>query len=85
MRGPRSSSFWLPRNLSNHMDIGKPAPGALIRSREMIGRIQNTAEKEGKDDRKRKNIGPVGCHHEGNNRGESRLRRLYMKYPRTDI
>ncbi len=41
LRGPRSSSFWFPRNLSHHM-IRQARTGdtVLVRSREMIGRRQ---------------------------------------------
>ncbi len=40
-RVPRSSSFFIPRNLSNHMD-GRACTGdtVLVRSREMTGRGQ---------------------------------------------
>ncbi len=41
LRGPRSVSFWLPRNLSNHMDRQARTLGTVIvKSREMTGRRQ---------------------------------------------
>ncbi len=40
-RGPRSSSFWVPRNLSNHMDRqSRTADLVLVKTREMAGRSQ---------------------------------------------
>jgi hypothetical protein len=41
LRGPRSSSFWVPRNLSHHM-IRQARTGVtmLVKSREMTGRTQ---------------------------------------------
>ncbi len=39
--GPRSSSFWLPRNLSDRMDRqARTGDTVLIKSREMTGRSQ---------------------------------------------
>ncbi len=41
LRGPSSSSFWVPRNLSNHMDRqARTHDTVLVKSREMTGRSQ---------------------------------------------
>jgi hypothetical protein len=61
MRGPRSSPFWLPRNLSNHMDTGLGHTGdtVLVINRERTYILEpNIAVvargRRGKDDRKQK-------------------------------
>ncbi len=49
-RGPRSSSFWAPRNLFNHIDRqARTGDTTLVRSGEMTGR--------------KKYIGPIGSGH----------------------
>ncbi len=46
LRGPRSSSFWIPRNLSHHM-IRQARTGdtVLVKIREMTGRSQTLTHK----------------------------------------
>jgi hypothetical protein len=39
LRGPRSSSFWVPRSLSNHM-IRQAHNTMLVKRREITGRTQ---------------------------------------------
>ncbi len=57
-RGPRSSTFWVPRNLSHHMIMIRQARAGdtvLVKSREMTGGNQTLPRwlrGEGKDDRK---------------------------------
>jgi hypothetical protein len=46
LRGPRSSSFWVQRNLFHHIrNLGKPRTGdtVIVKSREMTGRTQTLA------------------------------------------
>ncbi len=64
LRGPRSSSFWLPRNLSNHMDR-QARTGDTVRLQ--IGVRSQTLPwwlggRRGKDDRKQNTLPPVGLH-----------------------
>jgi hypothetical protein len=41
LRGPRASSFWVPRNLSHNMDRqARTGDTVLVKSIEMTGRIQ---------------------------------------------
>ncbi len=40
LRGPHSSSFWLPRNLFNHIDRQARTRDAVLKSRETTGRSQ---------------------------------------------
>jgi hypothetical protein len=41
LRGPRSSSFWVPQNLSHHMDRqARTSDTVLVKSREMTCRTQ---------------------------------------------
>ncbi len=61
LRGPLSSSFWLPRNLSNHMDRqARTGDTMLLENREMTGRSQTLLRWLGvrkcKDDRKQNTV-----------------------------
>ncbi len=69
LRGPRSSSFcsfWLPRNLSNHMDRqARTGDTVLVKSWEMTGRSHTLLwwlEGGGVKMPKKKHIGPVAPH-----------------------
>ncbi len=45
LRSPRSSSFWFPRNLSNHLDRqDRIRNTVLVKKREMTGRSQTMAQ-----------------------------------------
>ncbi len=64
LRGPRSSSFWLPRNLAYHMDRqARTSNTVSAKSREMTGRSLNPAlvagRRRGKDDRKQNTLAPL--------------------------
>jgi hypothetical protein len=54
LRGPRSSSFWVPRNRSHHIVRQASAPAIQCCLRLLVERRQvpNTGERRGKDDRK---------------------------------
>jgi hypothetical protein len=64
-RGPRSSSFWLPRNLSNHMDRqARIRDTVLVKSREITGKSQKKPcrsgwGRRGKDDIKQNTLAPL--------------------------
>ncbi len=74
LRGPSSSFFWLPQNLSDHMDRqARTGDTVLVKSREMIGRSKTLpwwsgGGGGGDEERLRrqnaKYIGPVGCESE---------------------
>ncbi len=61
---PRSSSFWVPRNLSLHMNRqARTGDTMLVNSREMTGRILTVpwlVGEGGKDDRKQNMLAPLG-------------------------
>jgi hypothetical protein len=62
IRGPRSSSFWIPQNIFHHMDKqAHTGDTVLVMNREMTGRTQTLLwwlEREGV--KATENIGPVG-------------------------
>ncbi len=65
LRCPRSSSFWVPRNLSHHMDRqARTGDTVFVKSREMTGRKPNTAVVAGgrrvEDDRNPSTLAPLG-------------------------
>ncbi len=78
-RGPRSSSFWLPRNLSHHMDRQAHTGDTVLVERERW----QVGAKHCQRRQKTKYIGPVASHFrkgggEGGIKGAARLRAAYM-------
>ncbi len=65
LRGPRSSSFLVPRNLSHHMIRQAPTGDIVLdKSRGMTGRTQTLpcrlGGRRGQDDRKPNTLAPLG-------------------------
>ncbi len=63
-KGPRLSSFWLPRNLSYHMGRqARTGDTMSVKTREMTGRAQTLpwwlGGRRGKDDRKQNTFAPL--------------------------
>ncbi len=62
--GPRSSSFWVPRNFSNLMDRqARTGDTVTVKSWEMTGRIQSLPGLGEGDDRKQNTLAPVPLPH----------------------